>query len=1249
MSDIQDPCEVQTPGGGTTPSSNNPRQGFIEGVRETAAENPEAIITVEPPGLGLTPNPIDLTPPEFEPGPPRPRVESEENFTKSRFIFPNGGSHLNTRVRFLAQEFAPYAYNAPIMGEYFLKQSQSLLARQALAFGLVRPGSQTLGPRPYTYQKSWLNPSTKLPLYSPGFDLHKFDSFRYVTGKHFSYLDETENGLSAVLTSIPSRNGVTFLNRGTSILPNQSLGSAEIRPATPQESENKFKSLSDIEELTELLDNEDFKDAEDSIIKFEPKFEKYAIECENVERPASVELLPASLDAAGNLYSISHPEYQTYMKSGWSWRNYFYGFYPLVSQRYSDMKHFRNFLTEPLVDNSLYHPNDKLLRMNESMVSITGQRDLYRQSGAGFGAINDKSSMAADLMSRKRAGESMVDFNESYSENLFPVIPFWGNRYLPDEVEVESAATHLHIPDLELPPPAAQFLAQGYTEEITKQGVNAWTASPQMSPGQLQFSPHTSYYTRPPRVGKDAIFVDLATKMQTFASRVELETNDQAISAYCDAKGHYNYYDEFYENNILANIETVEDIRSLPDPYSFNFEDYEANGGQLSFRRTVENGIGPSSIIWSRYANYANLSDRSIKDYNIPPEPLPPVQVFGSSRLTSQDFKQRYLLKNTSPMVIDFELKQKSKSLLVDLFNAYGKIDFSTPLLKTLGEFGQESNPVRNKSAIILNTRDQFTLRSEQRDEEGNITSEEELIRSTEVQDQSPVTPKQVKTVKLDTWLKDVKDSLQNPNNFSSYLERINSSFGFLLTKAKLEDFIEKHSRSYADIMRGKLAHSEVLGYKVDKYRIIAGASAAEGNRELVQTEYFSSTNEDDLIKYFDSQVEYGKIYQLDISTVLMTVGNKYAYIDGMTRRAVRSFNRDGRVKVSVANPPTEEFALLDIIRRWDNWHSEGMGGPEGPIHLSPKLYFGVVNKPEVTISEIFDKTLTVAILDKPPIPPDVDVIPYKGVKNKVLLNVNSMTGEMFAKPVILKDSDALDYALLAANQGLQPAIVLGPSDDDSPMEASLIHFKNDDLTLEFEVYRLDTEPTSLSDFKDKEIQTIDNGAPSGAFIDTISPNKKYWYTFRSKDIHGHVSMPSNVYQVELVSDGEVMYLLSDVHKIKEKEEKIFIKSFQRYLHLRPALLQTELDFSNAGDLSYSRWRTAGRRLGVSTNPLWGKKFVIKVKSKTTGKMVELKLKFTRKDGIVDADGKIDYDDFANGAAASTRGANTNGGFDFDA
>ena len=132
---------------------------------------------------------------------------------------------------------------------------------------------------------------------------------------------------------------------------------------------------------------------------------------------------------------------------------------------------------------------------------------------------------------------------------------------------------------------------------------------------------------------------------------------------------------------------------------------------------------------------------------------------------------------------------------------------------------------------MILNTRDQFTLVPTQRDEEGNVTSEEELIRTTEVQDQSAVITKTVRTVRLDVWLKDVKDSLQNPENFSSYLERINSSFGFLLTKAKLEDFIEKHSRSYADIMRGKLAHSEVLGYKVDKYRIVDPTLDEQGNQ----------------------------------------------------------------------------------------------------------------------------------------------------------------------------------------------------------------------------------------------------------------------------------------------------------------------------------------------------------------------------------------------------------------------------------
>ena len=158
-----------------------------------------------------------------------------------------------------------------------------------------------------------------------------------------------------------------------------------------------------------------------------------------------------------------------------------------------------------------------------------------------------------------------------------------------------------------------------------------------------------------------------------------------------------------------------------------------------------------------------------------------------------------------------------------------------------------------------------------------------------------------------------------------------------------------------------------------------------------------------------------------------------------------------------------------------------------------PKMFFGVLNKAEVVIAEVPDKTLSIAILDKPPIPPDVEVIPYKGIKNKVLFNINSMTGEMFSKPVLLSDDDADDYAFLAVNQGVEPSLVLGVTEDNSPIEDSLLHFKNDDLTLEFQIFRIETEPTSLEDFKDKEITYIDQGTPSATYIDSIEPNKKYF------------------------------------------------------------------------------------------------------------------------------------------------------------
>ena len=47
----------------------------------------------------------------------------------------------------------------------------------------------------------------------------------------------------------------------------------------------------------------------------------------------------------------------------------------------------------------------------------------------------------------------------------------------------------------------------------------------------------------------------------------------------------------------------------------------------------------------------------------------------------------------------------------------------------------------------------------------------------------------------------------------------------------------------------------------------------------------------------------------------------------------------------------------------------------------------------------------------------------------------------------------------------------------------------------------------------------------NASFVDDLQHNKKYYYTFRSQDVHGHVSNPSNIYEVELIKHNEAAYL----------------------------------------------------------------------------------------------------------------------------
>lgn len=180
-------------------------------------------------------------------------------------------------------------------------------------------------------------------------------------------------------------------------------------------------------------------------------------------------------------------------------------------------------------------------------------------------------------------------------------------------------------------------------------------------------------------------------------------------------------------------------------------------------------------------------------------------------------------------------------------------------------------------------------------------------------------------------------------------------------------------------------------------------------------------------------------------------------------------------------------------------------------------------------------------ILDKPPVPPFVDIKPYKGINNKLLILLDGNIGDIWYRPVVIKDSDfeqiraqytaqygivlpdaagggmeildsyfAVDNELARINAPELPGAVV--SDDDTYRELGLgrsiqniqtylpvgspgtgvtpagahirLNYKSDDPPRIYEIYRISEKPTSYRDFNTSQnpIQTVTTNLGHGKF-----------------------------------------------------------------------------------------------------------------------------------------------------------------------
>lgn len=370
-----------------------------------------------------------------------------------------------------------------------------------------------------------------------------------------------------------------------------------------------------------------------------------------------------------------------------------------------------------------------------------------------------------------------------------------------------------------------------------------------------------------------------------------------------------------------------------------------------------------------------------------------------------------------------------------------------------------------------------------------------------------------------------------------------------------------------------KKAYHETIFYKVEKWEV--------DGTEPIQSFYFPNARAITEHRFTDTQVKYGKVYIYRIFAFEMVFGTKYRY------------QRDA-APVSTAN-----LSTLNL--------------------KTNQARICIITEPSIKLIKVPYYEKVVVMMDSPPVMPDVEVVPFRGVENKLLFWLRGNTGNYKLNPIIIQPDDEASF------DAIRIAQELGDLDP--------IQFKSDDHPRYFEVFRLEKKPSKYTDFEGSRLGFIDTavnideackGATAGSWIDTIQPNQKYYYLFRTMDNHGHFSNPSPVYEMEMVHDGYAPFLLRNVYQLPDVETpQVPAKSFSKYIYIKPAYTQTLLNKEHSGLIpspdtdgcltAKSMANTDWIYLGMDKQPLWKQKLKVRIISKKTGKRIDLNIKFRHK------------------------------------
>jgi hypothetical protein len=398
------------------------------------------------------------------------------------------------------------------------------------------------------------------------------------------------------------------------------------------------------------------------------------------------------------------------------------------------------------------------------------------------------------------------------------------------------------------------------------------------------------------------------------------------------------------------------------------------------------------------------------------------------------------------------------------------------------------------------------------------------------------------------------------------------------------------------------MCQAETIIFELSKFK-----KTGDNNYALVQNYFFPNTSYTDVIDYVDTQVKYNQIYRYELTGYAVVYGAKYRfrtqrYVVGADDGGFRARpGADLNFTFNVETIPDLKIVEYPIFNgRWMRSQGEDR-------------LVGGLNYPDVKV------------MDRPPMPPEYSVFPYKTDHEQILINLQpgggAFMGDRAVKYIALSEDDEENFRQLSfyqkrvENFGLKQGHLEFRSEGGGEVTTMEVYRTTDLasglLTSDLIYKNFEGRLHKILDINQDSELPDEDLASAFDLMDTLVPNTKYYYTFRSRDIHDHVSNPSAIYQVELLYDKGFYAPEIKIYNPPEAKLKKPIKKFSRFLEIQAADIQS-LPYYQQSDNPADEFNQ-NHDIGLVSEQddrVENNQYIVRITSRDTGRKIDLRVKF---------------------------------------